>query len=196
VGTVLEQPSFRLFIITALQYMLNGLGSSKVRVELQLPRVWTHSSPRKRRRVPAFIKFDIEGGGTDALPGCRQLFREARPFVLIESHMPEEDRAISNVLCEFNYCGYRLNNRKWVKKPDAIHPEEDGVWGTMLLVPSERYARVAALIGLERCPTDWHWRTIASIQAIDRPTSHPTRRPADLIKRRPGPGPQANDGRV
>ena len=35
-------------------------------------------------RLPAFIKFDIEGGGTDALPGCRQLFREARPFVLIE----------------------------------------------------------------------------------------------------------------
>jgi hypothetical protein len=77
----------------------------------------------------AFIKFDIEGGGTDALPGCRQLFRETRPFVLIESHMPEEDRAISNVLCEFSYCGYRLNNRKWVKKPDAIHPEEDGVLG-------------------------------------------------------------------
>ena len=64
------------------------------------------------RRAPAFIKFDIEGGGTDALPGCRQLFREAWPFVLIGSHMPEEDRAISNVVCEFNYYGYRLNNRK------------------------------------------------------------------------------------
>ena len=102
---------------------------------------------KTNRRAPAFIKFDIEGGGTDALPGCRQLFREARPFVLIESHMPEEDRAISNVLCEFNYYGYRLNNRKWVKKPDAIHPEEDGVWGTVLLVPAERHACVAALIG-------------------------------------------------
>jgi FkbM family methyltransferase len=104
-------------------------------------------APKTARRTPAFIKFDIEGGGTDALPGCRQLFREARPFVLIESHMPEEDRAISNVLCEFNYCGYRLDNRKWVKKPDAIHPEEEGVWGTVLLVPAERHACVAALIG-------------------------------------------------
>lgn len=27
---------------------------------------------KTRRRVPAFIKFDIEGGGADALPGCRQ----------------------------------------------------------------------------------------------------------------------------
>jgi FkbM family methyltransferase len=104
-------------------------------------------APKTGRRAPAFIKFDIEGGGTKALPGCRQLFREARPFVLIESHMPEEDRAISNVLCEFNYRGYRLNNRKWVKKPSAIHPEEDGVWGTLLLVPAERHACVAPLIG-------------------------------------------------
>ena len=104
-------------------------------------------APKTTRRAPAFIKFDIEGGGTDALPGCRQLFREARPFVLIESHMPEEDRAISNVLCEFNYCGYRLNDRKWVRKPGAIHPEEDGVWGTVLLVPAERHACVAALLG-------------------------------------------------
>jgi FkbM family methyltransferase len=62
-------------------------------------------APQTNRRAPAFIKVDIEGGGTDALPGCRQLFREARPFVLIESHIPEEDRAISNVLCEFDYCG-------------------------------------------------------------------------------------------
>jgi FkbM family methyltransferase len=99
------------------------------------------------RRAPGFIKFDIEGGCTDALPGCRHLFREARPFVLIESHLPEEDRAISNVLCEFDYCGYRLSNRKWVKKPSAIYPEKDGVWGNILLVPAERHARVAALIG-------------------------------------------------
>ena len=64
--------------------------------------------------------------------------------------MPEEDRAISNVLCELDYCGYRLNNRKWVRKPGAIHLEEDGVWGTVLLVPAERHACVAALIGTER----------------------------------------------
>jgi hypothetical protein len=83
--------------------------------------------PQTTRRAPAFIKFDIEGGSTEALPGCRQLFREARPFVLIGSHMPEEDRAISNVLCEFDYCGYRLSNRKWVKKPGGIYPEKDGV---------------------------------------------------------------------
>ena len=99
------------------------------------------------RQTPAFIKFDIEGGATYALPGCRRIIHEARPYILVESHMPDEDRAISNLLCEFDYRGYRLSNRNWVKKPDAIHPDDDGVWGTLLLVPAENRARVAALIG-------------------------------------------------
>jgi hypothetical protein len=103
-------------------------------------------SPETTRQAPAFIKIDIEGGGTSALPGCRRILREVRPFILIESHTPDEDRAISNVLCESNYSGYRLNNRKWVEKPRATYPDEDGVWGTLLLIPEERRARVTALI--------------------------------------------------
>jgi FkbM family methyltransferase len=124
-----------------------GVEQGARRTEVAMTTLDAFFAAKTGRRFPAFIKFDIEGGGTQALPGCRQLFREARPFVLIESHMPEEDRAISNVLCEFNYSGYRLNNRKWVRKPDAIHPEADGIWGTILLVPAESHPRVAALIG-------------------------------------------------
>lgn len=100
-----------------------------------------------KRQPPAFIKIDIEGGATYALPGCWRIIREVRPFILIESHMPDEDRAISNVLCEFNYRGYRLDDKRWVSKRDAIHPDADGVWGTLLLVPAEREARVRELIG-------------------------------------------------
>jgi FkbM family methyltransferase len=103
-------------------------------------------APRTRRREPAFIKFDIEGGGTHALPGCQGIIGEARPYILIESHTPDEDRAISNVICKFDYRAYRLNNRKWVEKPKAIHPDKDGVWGTVLLIPSETFARITKLL--------------------------------------------------
>jgi FkbM family methyltransferase len=98
------------------------------------------------RRPPNFIKMDIEGGGTHALPGCERIFREARPFLLIESHTPEEDQAISNVLNDFRYRGYRLNDRSWVERPHATHPDVKGVWGTLLLTPEERYPQVAAAI--------------------------------------------------
>jgi FkbM family methyltransferase len=103
-------------------------------------------SPERMRQPPAFLKFDIEGGGTYALPGCQRIFREARPFTLIESHTPDEDRAISAVLNRFSYRAYRLNNRKWVEKSHAVHPDEAGVWGTMLLIPAERYVRMAELV--------------------------------------------------
>lgn len=115
-------------------------------------------SPEKMRQPPGFIKFDIEGGGTHALPGCQRIFREARPFTLIESHTPDEDRAISNVLDRFSYHAYRLNNRKWVEKPHAVHPDEAGVWGTMLLIPAERYGRMAELIDEMWSKTRFAWR--------------------------------------
>src|SRR5262245_463959 len=66
------------------------------------------------RHPPAFIKIDIEGGGTQALPGARRLFAENRPFCLIESHTPEEDRTISNLLQASDYRGYRLSDHRWV----------------------------------------------------------------------------------
>jgi FkbM family methyltransferase len=95
------------------------------------------------RPAPDLLKIDIEGGGTFALPGCRHLLAESRPFLLVESHTPDEDRAISNVLCGFDYSGYRLNDRKWVGKSGSTHPDREGVWGTLLLTPAEHKARVA-----------------------------------------------------
>ena len=97
-------------------------------------------------KAPRFVKIDIEGGGTYALPGCRRIFMENRPFVLIESHMPNEDRAISDVLCNFRYRAFRLDDLKWVQRPDLIHPHKEGVWGTLFLVPDEHYEQVCAML--------------------------------------------------
>lgn len=98
----------------------------------------------KLERGPNFIKLDIEGGGTFALPGAARCFRQARPFVLVESHTPAEDGAISSVLTGFDYSAYRLNDWKWVADPASTHPNPEGVWGTMLLCPRELQARIAA----------------------------------------------------
>ena len=98
------------------------------------------------RDPPTFIKIDIEGGGTHALPGARRLFAENRPFCLIESHTPEEDRAISNLLCNFDYRGYRLNDHQWVSSPENTHPDPTGVWGTLILTPAERYSVLSELL--------------------------------------------------
>jgi FkbM family methyltransferase len=101
------------------------------------------------RLPPAFIKIDIEGGGTQALPGARRLFAENRPFCLIESHTPEEDSAISNLLQNSDYRAYRLNDRRWVLNPENTHPHPQGVWGTLVLTPAEHYAVVSELLRAE-----------------------------------------------
>ena len=103
-------------------------------------------APQTGRRAPSFLKIDIEGGGVFALPGCRRILTENRPFILIESHTPAEDGAISKVLTDFGYRGYRQNTREWVRKPEATHPDKEGVWGTLLLIPQEMEARVSPLL--------------------------------------------------
>lgn len=113
------------------------------RVSVEVTTLDAFFAPETGRRPPNFIKFDIEGGGTHALPGCRTILRDARPFVLIESHTVEEDRAISDVLTGLDYSAYRLNDRSWVEKPGATHPDKRGVWGTLLLTPREKQAALA-----------------------------------------------------
>lgn len=91
----------------------------------------------KKESLPDLIKMDIEGGGVYALQGCDRCIAEKRPFIIIESHTPEEDMAISNVLLRYDYEAYRVNTKQWVKKRDINHSDPDGVWGTMLLLPKE-----------------------------------------------------------
>jgi FkbM family methyltransferase len=87
---------------------------------------------------PDFIKMDIEGGGTSALPGAARCLREKRPLLLIESHTPQEDGAISDVLRTYDYAAYRFETKAWVQNRETTHPDPLGVWGTMFLCPSEK----------------------------------------------------------
>lgn len=121
-----------------------GRGTAR-RVSVPVTTLDAFFAPETGRVAPSFVKFDIEGGGTHALPGARNVICTARPFILIESHTIEEDRAISKVLTDFDYRGYRLNDRKWVEKAGAVHPDKDGVWGTLLLTPREHYASMTAI---------------------------------------------------
>jgi len=94
-------------------------------------------------RYPDLIKMDIEGGGIYALKGCVNCIGSKRPFIIIESHNPAEDQAVSHVLLEYNYEAFRVTNDKWVINRDTHYPDPDGVWGTMLLMPSELKADFA-----------------------------------------------------
>jgi FkbM family methyltransferase len=87
------------------------------------------------RALPDFIKMDIEGGAVFALPGCRKLVRQKQPIFFIESHTPDEDRAIGDFMLEHQYEGYRISNHRWVADKTKTHPDPDGVWGSILLCP-------------------------------------------------------------
>jgi FkbM family methyltransferase len=98
------------------------------------------------RTGPDFIKMDIEGGGVFALRGADTCFSRKRPLALIESHTPAEDAAISAVMLTHEYQAFRLNDRRWVVERGETHPNPVGVWGTLLLCPTETRRQVEALV--------------------------------------------------
>jgi FkbM family methyltransferase len=93
------------------------------------------------------VKIDIEGAADAVLPHCQSLALSQRPFFLIESHSLNEDRAIGAMMQNFGYCGYRTTNNRWVASLDRVHPDPDGVWGTVLLVPKEHETAARAVLG-------------------------------------------------
>lgn len=92
--------------------------------------------------LPHFMKIDIEGGGVFALPGMMEVVRRASPLILMDSHSPDEDRAIGEFLKQLNWQAYRVDTCKWVTDQNATSPDPDGVWGTMLLCSNEMVERV------------------------------------------------------
>jgi FkbM family methyltransferase len=85
-----------------------------------------------------FIKMDIEGGGVFALSGMAETIRKNRPFLLLESHTPEEDLAIGKVLSENNYKAYRVGDRTPLINLNANYTDIHGIWGTVIGVHEER----------------------------------------------------------
>lgn len=106
-----------------------------------------HFYGQSPRPGPDFIKMDIEGGGTFALKGCDRCIHEKRPLFLIESHTPDEDRAISDLILRHGYRAFRLDNRRWVDAPDRTHPDPNGIWGTLLLWPEEKCDLAEKVLG-------------------------------------------------
>jgi FkbM family methyltransferase len=96
--------------------------------------------------LPDLIKMDIEGSAIFALKGCHRLLTEKRPLLFIESHTPDEDRTISDVILKYDYACYRVTNNQWVTQPQEVHPHPDGVWGTMLLCPSDMKNNILQII--------------------------------------------------
>lgn len=97
--------------------------------------------------APDFIKIDVEGAADRVLAGARDTFRNKRPIVMIESHNPVEDKAISQVLIAFGYDAYRINDRKWVRNKQGNYQDRNGVWGTMILLPNERRKEFTEIFG-------------------------------------------------
>jgi FkbM family methyltransferase len=89
-------------------------------------------------QYPDLIKMDIEGAGVYALKGCTHCLQVKRPLILIESHTPGEDDAIGSLLRNHRYEAFRINNGKWILRKDKNYSDTDGVWGTMILIPSEK----------------------------------------------------------
>jgi FkbM family methyltransferase len=87
---------------------------------------------------PDLIKMDIEGAGVYALKGCERCIENKRPLMLIESHTGPEDEAIGYVLRKFNYEALRIETNKWILHKDRNYEDIDGVYGKMLLIPSEK----------------------------------------------------------
>ncbi|MBO6516817.1 MAG: FkbM family methyltransferase [Bacteroidia bacterium] len=102
---------------------------------------------RKGENLPDLIKIDVEGAAGYVFNGADKLFSAKRPFVLIESHIVEEDNAICDFLNKYDYQAFRTKTKDWVKNRSANYTDPDGVCGTMLLVPSHKFERTKEVLG-------------------------------------------------
>jgi FkbM family methyltransferase len=90
---------------------------------------------------PAFIKVDVEGAESRVLQGGLDVLRRHRPTLLIELHTPTEDVAVGRILQDLNYEAFRLTGERVVAL-ESGWPNPDGIWGTVLGIPSRMRARV------------------------------------------------------
>lgn len=110
-------------------------------------------SERAKERGPSFIKMDIEGGGIFALPGAVKCIERNRPLLCLESHSPEEDRTIGEVLRTFDYQAVRPSEREWVEDVDETAPNSRGVWGNLVACPTEQQDKIAEALRVR--PKRW-----------------------------------------
>lgn len=118
-------------------------------------------------RWPDLVKMDIEGGGVWALPGMSRLIQQRRPFLLLESHTPDEDRAIGRTFLLGDYVAFRVGSGVPVINFDADYTDVHGIWGTVLGIPKERVTGISSFkparfqghrLGQRREPLFWEYR--------------------------------------
>ena len=66
---------------------------------------------------PQFVKMDIEGAETKALMGMADIFRLARPTVLVELHNEAAWIAFKTALCEYSYLGAKVSDSDFSTAP-------------------------------------------------------------------------------
>ncbi|MBN1914146.1 MAG: FkbM family methyltransferase [Candidatus Omnitrophica bacterium] len=98
---------------------------------------------KEKRQGPSLIKIDVEGAASLVLKGCKECVLKKRPFFLIESHNTIEDRAMCNLITDYEYKAYRITNHLWVKEPNETFPNLEGVWGTVFLGPAETHKQLS-----------------------------------------------------
>jgi FkbM family methyltransferase len=97
---------------------------------------------RDTNQNPDFIKIDVEGAESMVLEGASELLKN-KPKLFIELHTPEQDVAVGQILKEFGYEVYRINeNQKpgsdkgeYLEKVSNLEvgwPNPDGIWGNII----------------------------------------------------------------
>src|SRR5690606_26520955 len=99
--------------------------------------------------LPDLVKIDVEGAGDKVLKGAYETIKRKRPVILFESHLGAEDEAVIEILALFSYKAYRINDNKWVVNEKKNYKDPDGVWGTMFLFPSEKFASYEKLLAID-----------------------------------------------
>jgi len=84
---------------------------------------------------PDFIKIDVEGAESRVLRGAERILKTLQPVLLVDLHNPDQDVAVGQVLTEFAYEAYRVENGAKVKDLTKGWPNPDGLWGQFIAFP-------------------------------------------------------------
>jgi FkbM family methyltransferase len=86
----------------------------------------------KRLRL---VKVDVEGAESKVLAGAHQTVDCLRPNFVIDLHTPEQDAVVARQLIAWGYQLRRITGEV-IRKTDASWPDPEGVWGTIVAIPS------------------------------------------------------------
>ena len=120
---------------------------SKQKTELEVELESLDHFIASRKICPNFIKIDVEGAEADVLDGFRGQIETVLPVLIIESHSPANDKAISEFFKRYNYAIYRLAGLNECKKGkllvtiknlESTWPDPEGVFGNIVAIPMNR----------------------------------------------------------